>query len=120
MRLNASPEHMFGCWASAGYPYYAGAGEYSQQVDLTQVSLAPDEELWLEAEDIRETASLYVNDMEVGIRLWPPYHWDITPYVEQGSNWITIRDQYAGELIWKDCIAFRDEWKGEAGASNFV
>ncbi|MBX4148708.1 beta-galactosidase [Paenibacillus lautus] len=91
MRLNASSEHMFGCWASAGYPYYAGAGEYSQQVDLTQVSLAPDEELWLKAEDIRETASLYVNDMEVGIRLWPPYHWNITPYVEQGSNWITIR-----------------------------
>ncbi|MCT1403142.1 beta-galactosidase [Paenibacillus sp. p3-SID867] len=91
MRLNASPEHMFGCWASAGYPYYAGAGEYSQQVDLTQVSLAPDEELWLEAEDIRETASLYVNDMEVGIRLWPPYHWNITPYVEQGSNHISIR-----------------------------
>lgn len=90
VRLNTSPEHMFGCWASAGYPYYAGAGEYSQQVDLTHVSLAPDEELWLEAEDIRETASLYVNDMEVGIRLWPPYHWNITPYVEQGSNWITI------------------------------
>lgn len=91
MRLNASPEHMFGCWASAGYPYYAGAGEYSQQVDLTQVSLAPDEEIWLEAEDIRETACLYVNDMEVGIRLWPPYHWNITPYVEQGSNHISIR-----------------------------
>lgn len=91
VRLNASPEHMFGCWASAGYPYYPGAGEYSQEVDLTQVSLAPDEELWLEAEDIRETASLYVNDMEAGIRLWPPYHWNITPYVEQGSNWITIR-----------------------------
>ncbi|WP_373456936.1 glycosyl hydrolase [Paenibacillus sp. MDMC362] len=90
-RLNTSPEHMFGCWASAGYPYYAGAGEYSQEVDLTQVSLAPDEELWLEVEDIRETASLYVNDMEAGIRLWPPYHWNITPYVEQGSNWITIR-----------------------------
>ncbi|WP_256720598.1 MULTISPECIES: hypothetical protein [Paenibacillus] len=91
MKLNASSEHMFGCWSSAGYPYYAGAGEYSQQVELTQVSLAPDEELWLEAEDIRETASLYVNDIQAGIRLWPPYHWNITPYVEQGNNLITIR-----------------------------
>lgn len=91
MRLNTGPEHMFGCWASAGYPYYAGAGEYSQQVDLSQVSLAPDEELWLEAEDIRETGCLYVNDLQAGIRLWPPYHWNITPYVEQGSNRITIR-----------------------------
>ncbi|WP_339293422.1 glycosyl hydrolase [Paenibacillus sp. FSL W8-0187] len=91
MKLNASSEHMFGYWSSAGYPYYAGAGEYSQQVDLTQVSLAPDEELWLEADDIRETACLYVNDMQAGIRLWPPYHWNITPYVEQGNNYITIR-----------------------------
>ncbi|MFG1732537.1 glycosyl hydrolase [Paenibacillus sp. 843] len=91
MRLNAGREHAFGCWSSAGYPYYAGAGEYSQQVDLTQLNLAPDEELWLEAEDIRETACLYVNDMEAGIRLWPPYHWNITPYVEQGNNHFTIR-----------------------------
>ncbi|WP_127595386.1 glycosyl hydrolase [Paenibacillus lautus] len=91
MRLNADREHVFGCWSSAGYPYYAGAGEYSQQVDLTQLNLAPDEELWLEAEDIRETACLYVNDMEAGIRLWPPYHWNITPYVEQGNNHFTIR-----------------------------
>ncbi|MFB4324478.1 glycosyl hydrolase [Priestia sp. BR_2] len=91
VRLNACSEHMFGSWASAGYPYYAGAGDYFQEVDLTEVNLAPDEELWLEAEDIRETACLYVNETIAGIRLWPPYHWNITPYVEQGIHQLAIR-----------------------------
>ncbi|OME90798.1 MULTISPECIES: glycosylhydrolase-like jelly roll fold domain-containing protein [Paenibacillus] len=88
--LNADVEHLDGFWNTAGYPYYSGTGSYSQYVDLTHVSLAPNDELWLEADEIRETACLYVNDMEAGIRLWPPYRWDITPYLQEGNNKINI------------------------------
>lgn len=93
MTLNAESEHMFGSWDSAGYPYYSGAGDYTQQVnlDMAQLRLASNDELWLEAEDIRETACLYVNEREAGVRLWPPYHWNITSYAGQGNNQITIR-----------------------------
>ncbi|RPK31384.1 glycosyl hydrolase [Paenibacillus xylanexedens] len=84
--LNTDVEQWSGCWNSAGYPYYSGTGVYSQQVDLSNINLAANEELWLVAEDIRETASLYVNDIEAGIRLWPPYQWNITPYIQEGLN----------------------------------
>ncbi|MNW61478.1 hypothetical protein D3C74_395400 [compost metagenome] len=59
-------------------------------MDLSNVNLAANEELWLVAEDIRETASLYVNDIEAGIRLWPPYQWNITPYIQEGLNEINL------------------------------
>ncbi|WP_413375019.1 glycosyl hydrolase [Paenibacillus taichungensis] len=88
--LTSDVEHVVGCWGSAGYPYYSGTGFYSQHVDLTDVSLTANDELWLVAEDIRETACLYVNDIEAGIRLWPPYQWNITPYVQEGNNKINI------------------------------
>lgn len=48
--------------------------------------MALDEGLWLKAEDIRDTASLYMNEIEGRHTVEPPYHWNITLYVEKGSN----------------------------------
>ncbi|MGX1830072.1 glycosyl hydrolase [Paenibacillus taichungensis] len=88
--LTVEPEQMTGVWNLEGYPFYSGAGVYSQQVDLSDISLNPANEIWLEAEDIRETACLYVNGEQVGIRLWPPYHWNVTSYMVRGNNAIDI------------------------------
>jgi hypothetical protein len=89
--LTVESEQLAGVWNAAGYPFYSGAASYSQQVDLSNVSLNPADELWLEAEDIRETARLYVNGEDAGIRLWPPYHWNVTSYIFQGINVIDIQ-----------------------------
>ncbi|WP_258530747.1 glycosyl hydrolase [Paenibacillus taichungensis] len=88
--LTVEPEQMTAVWNVEGYPFYSGAGVYSQQVDLSDVSLSPENEIWLEAEEIRETACLYVNGEQVGIRLWPPYHWNVTSYMLRGNNVIDI------------------------------
>ncbi|KGP80657.1 MULTISPECIES: glycosyl hydrolase [unclassified Paenibacillus] len=89
--LTVESEQLAGVWNAAGYPFYSGAASYSQQVDLSNVSLNPADELWLEAEDIRETARLYVNGEDAGIRLWPPYHWNVTSYILPGINVIDIQ-----------------------------
>ncbi|WDQ30772.1 glycosyl hydrolase [Paenibacillus marchantiae] len=88
--LTVEPEQMTGVWNVEGYPFYSGAGVYSQQVDLSGISLNTANEIWLEAEDFRETACLYVNGEQVSIRLWPPYHWNVTPYMVPGNNVIDI------------------------------
>ncbi|MEC0195822.1 glycosyl hydrolase [Paenibacillus taichungensis] len=88
--LTIEPEQMTGVWNVEGYPFYSGAGVYSQQVNLSGISLNTANEIWLEAEDIRETACLYVNGEQVGIRLWPPYHWNVTFYMLPGNNVIDI------------------------------
>ncbi|MEK3780589.1 glycosyl hydrolase [Paenibacillus sp. FSL R5-0810] len=84
--LTVQPELLSGDWCKAGYPYYAGIGCYSQQLSIAGKDLAPDEEIWLEAEDIRETARLYVKKHDAGVRLWPPYSWNITSYMKQGDH----------------------------------
>lgn len=89
--LTVESEQLAGVWNAAGYPFYSGAASYLQQVDLSNVSLNPADELWLEAEDIRETARLYVNGEDAGIRLWPPYHWNVTSYILPGINVIDIQ-----------------------------
>lgn len=89
--LTVESEQLAGVWNAAGYPFYSGAASYSQQVDLSNVSLNPADELWLEAEDIRETARLYVNGEDAGIRLWPPYHWNVMSYILPGINVIAIQ-----------------------------
>ncbi|OOC61488.1 glycosyl hydrolase [Paenibacillus ihbetae] len=85
-RLTVQPELLSGDWCKAGYPYYAGIGGYSQQLSITDMDPATEEEIWLEAEDIRETARLYVNEHDAGVRLWPPYSWNVTSYIKQGDN----------------------------------
>jgi hypothetical protein len=32
-----------------------------------------------------------VNGEDAGIRLWPPYHWNVTSYILQGINVIDIQ-----------------------------
>lgn len=89
--LTIEPEQMSGDASIAGYPYYSGVSYYTQQVDLSKIVISKHDELWLETDDIRETARLIINDMDVGIRLWPPYRWNITSYLSQSNNEITIQ-----------------------------
>lgn len=39
---------------------------------------------------MRELATLEVNGQRVGVRLWPPYRFDITGALDRGANRIRI------------------------------
>ncbi|WP_211746117.1 glycosyl hydrolase [Paenibacillus sp. Marseille-Q4541] len=89
--LTTEQARVSGDASTAGYPYYSGVICYTQQIDVGQLDISVNEEWWLEAEDIRETVRLFVNDKDAGVKLWPPYRWDISPYVEQGKNKVTLQ-----------------------------
>lgn len=49
------------------------------------------QQIELELEDVRESASVLINGQFVGTCLWPPYRWDITKAMRPGLNEIRIQ-----------------------------
>lgn len=86
-RLTSEPETLAsGSWVYQGYPFYAGRGIYSQEVELTA-----DRRLWLELPHLPATAArVRVNGNDVGTLAWAPYRAEITDYVHTGTNTIEI------------------------------
>ena len=60
---------------------------------------------------VGEVAELYMNDKLVGEKLFPPYSFDVSDYIKDGSNKITaivsnhngysIRDRYSKFLLFE-------------------
>ncbi|RED59100.1 glycosyl hydrolase [Cohnella phaseoli] len=93
--LTAPASRLSGYWTNGGYPYLSGKGVYRQSFDwaLETTDGSDDEEIAieLEVEDIRETARLTINGKDAGVRLWPPYNWDVTKWVVPGVNRIELQ-----------------------------
>ena len=67
----------------------------------------------LELGDVRHTAEVFVNNRRVGARLWAPYEFDISPYVQKGLNSLRVRvsNLLANEMRWKrDETRMGDPW----------
>ncbi|PAD75247.1 glycosyl hydrolase [Paenibacillus campinasensis] len=119
--LTVEPRQVAGEWCAEGYPFYAGTACYSQQLKLPRPGI--EEQVWLEVNDIRETARLFVNDQDAGIRLWPPYRWDITRFIGEGmeegaSEAVTLRIQAANTL--ENLYGKRALPSGITGSSRIV
>ena len=98
-------------WAELGYGWYSGTGIYERNFDLTAGQA--DSRVVLELGDVRHTAEVFVNNRRVGARLWAPYEFDISPYVQKGLNSLTVRvsNLLANEMRWKrDETRMGDPW----------
>ena len=93
-------------WAKFGYGWYSGAGVYERSFDLTAEQA--NSTVTLDLGEVRYHAEVYVNNRRVDVRLWPPYRFDLSGYVQTGSNNLRVRvsNLYANEMRWK-----RDETK---------
>ena len=98
-------------WEEFGYGWYSGAGIYERSFDLT--SAQADSTVTLDLGDVRHNAEVFVNDRRVGVRIWPPYEFDLTEYVQEGSNSLRVRvsNTLANEMRWKrDEALMSDPW----------
>ena len=93
-------------WASFGYGWYSGTGVYERSFDLTAEQA--NSTVTLDLGDVRHHAEVFVNNRRVDVRLWPPYSFDLSGFVQTGSNSLRVRvsNLYANEMRWK-----RDESK---------
>jgi hypothetical protein len=93
-------------WANLGYGWYSGTGIYERSFELTAEQATS--EVTLDLGDVRHHAEVFVNNRRVDVRLWPPYRFDLSGFVQTGSNSLRVRvsNLYANEMRWK-----RDETK---------
>ena len=77
-----------GDWNAFGYPYYSGTGLYTAKVPITKELL--ERKLLLKASVGRDVLTIAVNGKPVKTCLWRPYEADLTPYLQEGENEITL------------------------------
>ncbi len=57
----------------------------------TEIILRKDSKTILEIDDVFETAEVLLNDSSCGVRICKPYRFDLSKYIKQGVNTLSIR-----------------------------
>ena len=83
---------------------FSGTMEYRMTLAATPDWL--DRRVILELHEVRHAAELWVNDQHVGRAIWPPYEWDIAPFLREGDNDIRIHitNTLANQALRPDVI----------------
>ena len=71
-----------------GLKYYSGGAAYSQTITLTQETCAARTSLVIE--DLSSTAEVFVNGQSMGVRVAPPWRWDISKVLYPGENEVRV------------------------------
>lgn len=77
-----------GNWVEKKLPYYSGTGCYTAKVNLNAAQLQ--RKLMLKADIGKDVLVIKVNGQDVKTCLWKPYAADISAYVHEGENEITL------------------------------
>jgi hypothetical protein len=78
-----------GSWTKQGYPFFSGTGEYTQAFTVDKAYTG--KVLKLNISCGKDIAEVLVNGKAAGTRPWLPYELDITPFIKEGENTISIR-----------------------------
>jgi hypothetical protein len=82
-------ELKIGTWTTQGYPFYSGTGIYETEIDIPKKYL--DGKLFLKAECGEDVLEVVINGKDEIIIPWHPYKADITNYIKEGRNKITLK-----------------------------
>lgn len=69
--------------------YYCGQGYYEKKVVLSAVH--PGERIWLDLEEVREVAEVFVNGRSAGVLWKAPRRLDLTGWLTEGENDLSIK-----------------------------
>jgi hypothetical protein len=78
-----------GSWTVQGYPFFSGAGDYTQTITVDEAYNG--KVLKLKVECGKDVAEVWVNGQKVGVRLWNPYEFDLTSFLHAGENTVTVK-----------------------------
>ncbi len=77
-----------GDWVQKGYPYFSGTGSYTQTIQIPAEYIG--KALYLEADVGTDVLEVIVNGKLAKTCLWQPYTADISDYITEGANEITL------------------------------
>jgi alpha-L-rhamnosidase/Glycosyl hydrolases family 2, sugar binding domain len=78
-----------GDWSAQGLASYSGIGSYTAGIDLTEAQLR--NRVLLDLGMVKTVAEVFVNGQAAGLRLARPFRFDITDFVTEGHNTLTIK-----------------------------
>jgi len=76
---------------NTGINYYSGSANYNREFSVSNEALSPNVEAYVVFEDIQEIARVTVNGNDCGIIWTPPYKTNITQYLKEGTNKISVQ-----------------------------
>ncbi|MDD8015193.1 MAG: hypothetical protein PHX45_05830 [Acidobacteriota bacterium] len=96
-----------------GLEEFAGTLRYRAALDLP--AALKGERLAIDAGEAADIAELRVNGRSAGVRLCPPYVWDITGFLDAGANVIDIDVTNTAQARWNDPMSHGDAVSGLLG-----
>ena len=87
-------------WSDLGYGWYSGVAIYERSFELTAAQA--ESRVVLDLGKVCFHANVTVNNRPIGTRVWPPYTFDLTGVVQQGSNTVRVRvsNLLANRMRW--------------------
>ena len=86
--INPPAELNIGCWKNQGYPFYSEAVLYSATYNISDTKDYYAIELYEWSGTVAEVS---VNGKVAGIIGWAPYTLDVSEYIKEGTNNITVK-----------------------------
>jgi hypothetical protein len=74
-----------------GIRYFSGTATYTRAVEVPASAFAPGAHLWLDLGDVKEVASVAINNKQVGTVWKAPYRIDVTGFLAPGNNRLLIQ-----------------------------
>lgn len=76
-------------WHILGHPYFSGEAIYENEFEVSNIK--ENHNYILELGSVKDCAEIWVNEINVGFRIWRPYSFNITSSLREGKNNIRIR-----------------------------
>ena len=99
--------------------YFAGTATYSTKVTLSNEELSKDKRVVLDLGELNDLAELSVDGKKVAVLWYPPFRADITDFLHQGENTISVAvtNNWANRLIGDEQYEPDFEWGMDRGES---
>jgi (4-O-methyl)-D-glucuronate---lignin esterase len=98
------PVDKFSSWTQSSNPgvrYFSGTATYKDALQVSASSLAPGRQLWLDLGQVREVATVSINDKQVATLWHPPFRVRVDRVLHPGVNSVAIEisNLWANRLI---------------------
>jgi hypothetical protein len=101
-------------WAELGLPAYSGTAHYRKEFNLP----AQSKPVYLEATDVRYSARIWLNGVDLGTRPWRPFRWEITKALKAGSNVLEVEVRNTGANAFAGDPQEQARLKAQAAATK--